>query len=110
MHAIDQTDGCIFGGNSPFHGIQEPELRSVVHPVHTDKELAIDGSTVLITVMHANNETGTLQPLKEIAEIAQRRGVLLHTDAAQSVGKIATRVNELGIDLLTIAGHKVYAP
>jgi len=60
--------------------------------------------------MHANNETGTLQPLKEIAEIAQRRGVLLHTDAAQSVGKIATRVNELGVDLLTIAGHKVYAP
>jgi len=75
-----------------------------------DVEAAIDGSTVLITVMHANNETGTLQPLKEIAEIAQRRGVLLHTDAAQSVGKIATRVNELGVDLLTIAGHKVYAP
>ena len=75
-----------------------------------DVEAAISSSTVLITVMHANNETGTLQPLKEIAEIAQRRGVLLHTDAAQSVGKIATRVNELGIDLLTIAGHKVYAP
>jgi cysteine desulfurase len=75
-----------------------------------DVEAAIDGSTVLITIMHANNETGTLQPLKEIAEIAQRRGVLLHTDAAQSVGKIATHVNELGVDLLTIAGHKVYAP
>ena len=75
-----------------------------------DVEAAINDSTVLITIMHANNETGTLQPLKEIAEIAQRRGVLLHTDAAQSVGKIATRVNELGIDLLTIAGHKVYAP
>ena len=75
-----------------------------------DVEAAINDSTVLITIMHANNETGTLQPLKEIAEIAQRRGVLLHTDAAQSVGKIATLVNELGIDLLTIAGHKVYAP
>lgn len=75
-----------------------------------DVEAAIDGSTVLITIMHANNETGTLQPLKAIAEIAHRHGVLLHTDAAQSVGKIATGVNELGVDLLTIAGHKLYAP
>jgi cysteine desulfurase len=73
-------------------------------------EAAIDGSTVLITVMHANNETGTLQPIAKIAEIAHRRGVLIHTDAAQSVGKISTNIQELGVDLLTVAGHKIYAP
>ena len=75
-----------------------------------DVEAATGDSTVLITIMHANNETGTLQPLREIAEIAHRHGALLHTDAAQSVGKIPTLVNELGVDLLTIAGHKLYAP
>lgn len=73
-------------------------------------ETAIGDSTVLITIMHANNETGTLQPLEAIAEIAHRHGALLHTDAAQSVGKIPTLARELGVDLLTIAGHKLYAP
>ncbi len=73
-------------------------------------EAAIDEQTVLITVMHANNETGTLQPIVEIAKIAHSHGVLVHTDAAQSVGKIPTRVEELGVDLLTVAGHKLYAP
>lgn len=73
-------------------------------------EAAIDEQTVLITMMHANNETGTLQPIKEIAKVAHSRGVLVHTDAAQSVGKIPTRVEELGVDLLTVAGHKLYAP
>jgi cysteine desulfurase len=73
-------------------------------------EAAIDDKTVLVTVMHANNETGTLQPIAQIAEIAHRHGVLLHTDASQSVGKIPTRIDELGVDLLTVAGHKVYAP
>lgn len=75
-----------------------------------DVEAAIDGSTVLLTMMHANNETGTLQPIAEITEIAHRHGVLVHTDAAQSVGKIPTRIPDLGVDLLTIAGHKLYAP
>lgn len=75
-----------------------------------DVESAIRKSTILISIMHANNETGTLQPLREIAEIAHRHGALLHTDAAQSVGKIPTLVGELGVDLLTIAGHKLYAP
>ena len=75
-----------------------------------DVEAAIDGQTILVTIMHANNETGTLQPIAEIAEIAHRHGVLVHTDAAQSVGKIPTRVEDLGVDLLTIAGHKLYAP
>jgi cysteine desulfurase len=70
----------------------------------------MDDKTVLVTVMHANNETGTLQAIAQIAEIAHRRDVLVHTDASQSVGKIPVRVDELGVDLLTIAGHKVYAP
>jgi cysteine desulfurase len=60
--------------------------------------------------MHANNETGTLQPIAEIARVARKHGVLLHTDAAQSVGKIPVRVEDLGVDLLTVAGHKLYAP
>ncbi len=75
-----------------------------------DVEAAIDDKTILITIMHANNETGTLQPVSEIAKIARMRGVLVHTDAAQSVGKIPVHVEELGVDLLTIAGHKLYAP
>ena len=73
-------------------------------------EAAIDEQTTLITIMHANNETGTLQPITEIAQIAHRHGALMHTDAAQSVGKIPVRVDDLGVDLLTMAGHKVYAP
>jgi cysteine desulfurase len=75
-----------------------------------DVRRAITERTVLVTVMHANNEVGTIQPIEEIARIARERGVLFHTDAAQSVGKIPTRVDELGVDLLSIAGHKVYAP
>ncbi len=66
--------------------------------------------TILISVMHANNETGTIQPVAEICRIARERGILFHSDAAQSVGKIPTRVEELGVDLLSIAGHKLYAP
>jgi cysteine desulfurase len=73
-------------------------------------EAAIDDKTVLITIMHANNETGTMQPIAEIARVARKHGVLLHTDAAQSVGKIPVRVEDLGVDLLTVAGHKLYAP
>lgn len=71
---------------------------------------AIDRRTVLISIMHSNNEVGTLQPIREIAAIARSRGVLMHTDAAQSMGKLAVDVNDLGIDLLTVAGHKLYAP
>ncbi len=71
---------------------------------------AITPRTILISVMHANNEVGTLQPLAEIARIARERGVLFHTDAAQSAGKIPSRVEELGVDLLSLAGHKLYAP
>jgi len=71
---------------------------------------AIDRRTTLVSIMHSNNEVGTLQPIREIAAIARARGVLMHTDAAQSMGKVRVDVNELGVDLLTIAGHKLYAP
>ncbi len=73
-------------------------------------EKAIGPQTILITIMHANNEVGTIQPIEAIARIAKVHGILFHTDAAQSVGKIPTCVDELGIDLLSIAGHKLYAP
>ncbi len=75
-----------------------------------DVAAAIDPDTVLITVMHANNEVGTLQPIAEIAEIARKRGIRLHSDGAQSVGKVPTRVASLGVDLFSLAGHKLYAP
>jgi cysteine desulfurase len=75
-----------------------------------DVQRALTPRTILISVMHANNEVGTLQPISDISGIARQHGVLFHTDAAQSVGKIATRVDELGVDLLSVAGHKLYAP
>jgi len=71
---------------------------------------AITPRTILISVMHANNEVGTIQPIEEIATIARERDVALHSDGAQAVGKIRTDVQELGVDFYTVAGHKIYAP
>ena len=80
----------------------------LVDPEQVEK--AITGQTILISIMHANNEVGTIEPIQEIAAIAHRHGVLMHSDAAQSLGKIPVNVQQLGIDLLSIAGHKIYAP
>jgi cysteine desulfurase len=71
---------------------------------------AITPRTILVSIMHANNEVGTIQPIEDCARMARERGILFHTDAAQTVGKIPTNADELGVDLLSIAGHKAYAP
>jgi len=75
-----------------------------------DLRVAITPRTILVSVMHANNEVGTIQPIEACARIAKEHGTLFHTDAAQSAGKIPTDINKLGVDLLSIAGHKLYAP
>ncbi len=75
-----------------------------------DIAAAITPRTAMISIMHANNEVGTLQPVSEISAIAKRNGVLMHTDAAQSLGKVPVGVDALGVDLLSVAGHKIYAP
>jgi cysteine desulfurase len=71
---------------------------------------AITPKTILISVMYANNETGVLFPIKEIGQIAKEKGVAFHTDAVQAAGKIKIDVNDLNVDLMTISGHKLYAP
>ena len=82
--------------------------QGVVSP--TDVEAALQPNTRLVSVMHANNEIGTVQPIRHIAEVCHREGILVHTDASQSAGKIPTAVDDLDVDLLTIAGHKFYGP
>ncbi|MBI1915344.1 MAG: cysteine desulfurase [Planctomycetes bacterium] len=82
------------------HGLVDPD----------DVRRVVARGATLVSIMHSNNEVGTLQPIREIAAICRERDVLVHTDAAQSLGKVAVDVNELGIDLLTVAGHKLYAP
>ena len=76
----------------------------------SDVEKAITRETTLITVIHANNEVGTINPIEQIGKIAEEKNVIFHSDAAQSCGKILVNVVDLNVDLLTIAGHKLYAP
>ena len=80
----------------------------IVNP--SDVEKLITDKTILVTIMHSNNETGTLQPIEEISKVCKKHNVLLHTDASQSIGKVQVDAKSLGIDFLTVAGHKLYAP
>jgi cysteine desulfurase len=86
-------------GVDEFGRVDPDEVRRAIRP-----------NTVLVTIMHANNEVGTIQPIREIGEVAREAGVLFHTDAAQSVGKMQVDVDALSVDMLTVAGHKLYGP
>lgn len=76
----------------------------------TDLEASIKPTTILISIMHANNEVGSIQPISEIADLIKGKGIYFHTDGAQSIGKIEANVQTLGVDLMSLAGHKLYAP
>jgi cysteine desulfurase len=99
------------------HHLEQSGFRVTYLPVQTDGlvnlpalERALDDQTILVTIMAANNETGTLQPIAEIGKLCRQRGVIFHTDAAQAAGKIRLHVDEHNIDLLSISAHKLYGP
>jgi cysteine desulfurase len=82
------------------HGVVDPEA----------VREAITNQTILVSIMHANNEVGTIQPLAEIGQVVKERGILFHSDAVQTVGKIACHVDDLQLDLMSISAHKMYGP
>ena len=102
---------------NPCHFLEKFGAQTTVLPVDRfgrvdadEVRRSIRPNTILITVMHANNEVGTIQPIPEISQIAREAGIVFHTDAAQSIGKIPCAIDKLGVDLLSVAGHKLYAP
>ena len=103
------TEVCRYLENQHFRVTYLPvDQYGLVDPAKLEE--AITPQTILISLMHANNEVGTIQPISDVSARAKQKGITMHTDAAQSVGKIPTGVNELGVDLLSVAGHKLYAP
>jgi cysteine desulfurase len=105
--AVDET--CKYLEKNGFEVTYLPVYEDGIVKV-SDLEAAITDKTILITVMHANNEIGTIQPIAEIGKIARERGIYFHTDAVQTVGKIPVDVKELKVDMLSLSSHKLYGP
>ncbi len=104
------TETCCVFLHGDNHKVTRVKAESDGLVDSTRVNAAIDGRTALVTIIHAQNEIGTIQPVAEVATAARRRGAFIHADAAQSVGKIPLDVKQLGVDFLSIAGHKLYAP